>query len=186
MIKGGTLCQKYIEHTGEDKYTLGKLVFRGIYEDKYDKNIYIKILFDKKEYELTKLLEVSGFTPKVYGYFYCDNVVTMPDYTKEQADILMHNRKYPEDIKDIGELKYREFPDLVRYMVMEKISGKALVFYDKATVEKHIDEIYRLYNVLLDKGYVLNDFAARNIILSDEGKIYFIDFDPSFTKNTLQ
>jgi RIO-like serine/threonine protein kinase len=73
-------------------------------------------------------------------------------------------------------------------MVMEKIEGESLISGEnrKEKLELHIDEIYRLYNILYDKGYILGDLAARNIILSNDGKIYFIDFDPTYTQNTLQ
>jgi predicted Ser/Thr protein kinase len=186
MIKGGTLCEKINEHKGEDKYNLGKQYFPGVYEDEDDKNILIKIIQDKGEYKLSKLLEVNGFTPKIYGYFDCNNTVKVPNYTFEQQKIKAYNFSHPKDKKDLGEIKYKTHPKNVKYMVMEKIKGKSLVSSGEDTIIKHMDEIYRLYNILADKGYILGDLAARNIILSDDDKIYFIDFDPTYTIDTLK
>ena len=187
MIKGGTLCEKINEYKGEDKYTLGKQYFPGVYEDKNDENILIKIISDKGEYKLSKLLEVNGFTPKIYGYFDCNNTIKVPDYTFKQQKIKAYNFFHPKDKKDLGEIKYKTHPKNVKYMIMEKIKGKSLISIGEDLIIKHIDEIYRLYNILADKGYILGDLAARNIILSDdEDKIYFIDFDPTYTINTLK
>ncbi len=186
MIKGGNLCEKINENEGEDKYTLGENYFAGVYEDEHDKNILIKIIQDKGEYKLSKLLEVNGFTPKIYGYFDCNNTVKVPQYSFEQQKIKAYNFSHPKDKKDLGEIKYKTYPKNVKYMVMEKIKGKSLVSSGEDTIKKHMNEIYRLYNILADKGYILGDLAARNIILSDDDKIYFIDFDPIYTINTLK
>ena len=70
-------------------------------------------------------------------------------------------------------------------MVIERINGKSLDEVEPEIIEEYIDEIYRLYNILADKGFILNDLYDRNIILSDDKKIYFIDFDPLLTNDTL-
>ncbi len=187
-MKGGNLCDSYNEKIGKDVYVLDKEVFPNIFSDKNDQNILIKIIYDKDEYKLAKILETNGFVPKIYGYFDCTNNIKIPKYTIQQQRIKAYNFSNPKNKKDLGEITYINKPKNVKYMVMEKIEGESLIAGEnrEEKIKLHIDEIYRLYNILSDKGYILGDLAARNIILSNAGKIYFIDFDPTYTQNTLK
>lgn len=181
-MKGGTLCDKYNEQTGEDKYTLGELAFPGIYTDKEKPDVLIKIIRDKREYELAKYLAFNDFVPKVHGYFSCTNSESIAKYTFKQQRIKASNYSHPEKSpKSLGKISYESNDKLIRYMVMERIDGFSL---GKQDLPNNIDEIYRLYNILADKGITLDDLAARNIILSKQGKIYFIDFEPGYTEIT--
>uniref|UniRef100_A0A6C0E6W1 Protein kinase domain-containing protein n=1 Tax=viral metagenome TaxID=1070528 RepID=A0A6C0E6W1_9ZZZZ len=189
-MKGGKLCDSYKDQSGEDIYELGQPLFPNVYLDKNNPNLLIKIINDKNEYLLSKLLENNGFVPKVYGYFHCKQYIKVPKYTVAQQRIKAYNSFNPNSKKDLGEIAYTEVEKPVQYMVMERIHGNSLISSSPETnssnVKTYIDEIYRLYNVLADKGFVLNDLAARNIILSNNGKIYFIDFDPVYAENTMK
>jgi predicted Ser/Thr protein kinase len=184
-MKGGNLCDEYNDKVGEDIYSLDENPFPGIYTDKKNKSLLIKKINDKEEFKLAKLLHNNDFVPKVYGYFDCKKNIKVPQYSAAQQRLNAYNKFHPGDIQDIGEIKYTTHIENIKYMVMQRIDGNSLMSYSKDIIEMYIDEIYRFYNILADKGYILNDLAARNIILSNNGKIYFIDFDPHFTKNTL-
>lgn len=189
-MKGGKLCDSYKEQSGEDTYELGERLFPNVYLDKNNPKLLIKIINDKNEYLLSKLLENNGFVPKVYGYFHCRQYIKVPKYTVAQQRIKAYNSFNPNSKKDLGEIAYTEVEKPIQYMVMERINGKSLISDSPETnsknVKTHIDEIYRLYNILADKGFILNDLAARNIILSNDGRLYFIDFDPMYAVNTLK
>lgn len=189
-MKGGKLCDSYKEQSGEDTYELGERLFPNVYLDKNNPKLLIKIINDKNEYLLSKLLENNGFVPKVYGYFHCKQYIKVPKYTLAQQRIKAYNSFNPNSKKDLGEIAYTEVEKDIQYMVMERINGNSLMSdnpeTNSANVTSHIDEIYRLYNILADKGFILNDLAARNIILSNDGNIYFIDFDPMYAENTMK
>jgi hypothetical protein len=183
---GGKLCDILVDQSNDDVFTLGDNVYRGIYVDKHNPNVLIKIIQDKNEYILSKLLEHNDFIPKVYGYYKCKKYISVPKYTLEQQRIKAYNMYHPNDQRDLGEIKYdNSREDFPQYLVMERIRGDTLVNLNIDTIKNYIDEIYRLYNILADKGFILEDLAARNIIISHTGKVYFIDFDPELTNNTL-
>jgi hypothetical protein len=185
-MKGGELCEVYVEKIGDDNYELGEKMFINLYKDLNNPNVLIKTIFNKNEYSLAKLLEHTGFVPKVYGYFECKFITKIPKYTIQQERIKAYNKFHPNDQQELGEIKYQDKESFEKYMVMEKIDGTTLIDTNTDTIIQHIDEIYRLYNILCDKGFILDDLFARNIIVSNTGKIYFIDFDPNFTFNTLR
>jgi serine/threonine protein kinase len=181
-MKGGRLCDKYNDQSGKDTYTLGEHAFPGIYADKNDPDVLIKIIRDKGEYELAKYLAHNDFVPKVYGFFNCTNTESIAKYSIKQQRIKARNFSNPgKKPEPLGDISYESKDTNVMYMVMEKIDGNSLGEQD---LSNHIDEIYRLYNILADKGITLDDLAARNIILSDKGKIYLIDFEPVYTTIT--
>ena len=181
-MKGGRLCDKYNDQSGKDTYTLGEHAFPGIYADKHNPDVLIKIIRDKEEYELSNYLAYNNFVPKVYGFFNCTNTESIAKYSFKQQRIRALNFSNPgEKPIPLGDISYESKDTNVMYMVMEKINGNSLGEQD---LSNHIDEIYRLYNILADKGITLDDLAARNIILSDKGKIYLIDFEPVYTTIT--
>jgi len=178
-MKGGKLC----DNGGpNDIYTLGEHAYPGIYADKTNPDVLIKIIRQKGEFDLAKYLEVHDFVPKVLGFFDCTNNHQVVKYSFQQQRIKAHNWANPDNVKDLGSLSYETKEQKVLYMVMERIDGKSLAEVDN--LSQYIDEIYRLYNILADKGITLDDLAARNILLSKKGKIYFIDFEPVYTTIT--
>lgn len=181
-MKGGRLCDKYNDQSGKDTYTLGKHAFPGIYADKSDPDVLIKIIRDKGEFELANYLAYNDFVPKVYGFFNCTNTESIAKYSIKQQRIKARNFSNPGKTPEpLGDITYESKDTNIIYMVMERIHGNSLGEQD---LSNHIDEIYRLYNILADKGITLDDLAARNIILSNEGKIYLIDFEPVYTTIT--
>ena len=146
-----------------------------IYDEKRNPNIVIKELKTKKEYENMKYLESFGITPKIYGFYECIKRIKVPIYTREQSI----NKARGKPIE--GEITKNDKTILTKYLVMEKIHGQP-VYNDDTSIfdnnlKTYIDEIYRLYNILADKGITHNDFHANNILISDDGQIKIIDFD---------
>jgi serine/threonine protein kinase len=164
--KGGALCKSpYDSNIPEhDIYTIDSGLETNeytdnpayIFTDKHHPHVIIKLVKNPHEYKILKLLEHTGFTPKLYGFYKCNG--------------------------DRAKLKSFQ-PDSKMYIVMEKIEGHDLLELirnpsgaGKHIIDDHIDEIYRLYNILMDKGFIHTDLFLQNIILS-RGKIYFIDFE---------
>lgn len=154
-MRGGNLCDR--DYQGpNDKYTLGEIIIDGVvYVDKNDTSKIIKVIKKEnlQEYKVLKKLEHTGFTPIVYGLYDCS-----------------------ENDKTV-------------YLVMERISGTDLFEYiseqqdrgvnRQTIISSFIDEIYEKYNRLLDMGIIHVDLFLQNIILGENGKIYFIDFEHS-------
>jgi len=163
--KGGALCTEpyNIEPPKNDIYTIDSELETheytdnpyNVFVDRQYPNIVIKLVKNPHEYKILKLLEHSGFTPKLHGFYTCNG-----DKAK-LTSFQSHSRMY---------------------IVMEKIKGYDLLelvrnpTIGKKIIDAYIDEIYRLYNILMDKGFIHTDLFLQNIILSDD-KIFFIDFE---------
>jgi serine/threonine protein kinase len=68
---------------------------------------------------------------------------------------------------------------LTKYINIEKKNTET---FDKVSntiqfIIPYIDEIYRLYNLLMDRGIIQTDLYLQNIILGNDGRIYLIDFE---------
>lgn len=122
-----------------------------------------------------KHLESFGITPKIHGYYECIKHIKVPIYKPEQSISKAMGRPIE------GEIITKDKTILTKYLVMEKIHGKPVYDEDAAIFDNnlrtYIDEIYRLYNILADRGITHNDFHANNIIITDNKHIKFIDFD---------
>jgi serine/threonine protein kinase len=173
-MKGGSICK-----TGEvlaldplftngDRYTLGEdLEGSGkIFIDTDDELIAIKYFPEYNdrcinEGIILKRLNDSGFTPKYYGTYTCkDNL--KPVY-------VVMDRIMGEDLLFL----------LTKYINIEKKNTET---FDKVSntiqfIIPYIDEIYRLYNLLMDRGIIQTDLYLQNIILGNDGRIYLIDFE---------
>lgn len=173
----------------EDKLALDKN-YPNLFIDKKNPNRIIKIIKNEDEYKLSKILEHTGFTPKFHDLYIHKDTYKIPKYTREQERIRAKNyvyKNFPEKQQDIGLVQYEDKTKYTYYLIMEKINGNNLMHNNYIeNIKNNIDEIYRLYNVLSDKGFVFYDLFARNMILSEEGKIYFIDFDSCYIENTLE
>jgi serine/threonine protein kinase len=162
--QGGSLCNPPydINKPENDIYTLDAELSTheytdipvNIYTDALHPDVIIKIVQNPHEYKILKLLEHTGFTPKIYGFYKCNG-----DPAKLKS--FQRNSKM--------------------YIVMEKLEGHDLLELVRGPagldiLNDHIEEIYLLYNILMDKGFINTDLFLQNIILS-HGKIYFIDFE---------
>ena len=164
--------------------------YPNVFIDKKNPNKIIKIIHNEDEYKLSKLLEHTGFTPKIYDLYIDKSIRKVPKYTRDQQRIRAFNwyyKDFPEKQKELGIVHYENEIKYTHYLIMEKINGNNLLFkHPIENITNNINEIYRIYNILSDKGFILYDLFARNILLSNDGKIYFIDFDPHYIENTLQ
>ena len=160
-MKGGNLCGSDYEGN-DDKYTLGEIIIDGgVYVDKNDTSKIIKVLQKRnlQEYKILKQLEHTGFTPKVYGLYDCaehDKIVYLVMEKIPGVDLFEYVPKRQKELK-------KEGLDVSRETV----------------ISNFIDEIYEKYNRLLDMGIIHSDLFLQNIILGENGKIYFIDFEHS-------
>ena len=173
-MKCGSLCKSGEEiisldpsFTNGNVYTLGEELgeYPTIFLDENDESKIIKYfwMYDNKcknEGIILKKLNDSGFTPKYYGTYTC-NESHKPVYIVMER--IMGNNL---------------FELLKEYIITEK---KKENFNRKNAeiqfVEQYLDEIYMLYNVFMDLGIIQNDLFLQNIILGNDGKIYFIDFE---------
>ena len=114
----------------------------------------------KKEYKLSNLISSiktpkgNFISPHIYGLFNCKPTELYNDET---------------------------------YLVMEKIYGNSL---DDSSltkeeginnINKYLNQIFEIQNLLYDKGFILNDLNPRNIIITKDNKAKFIDFDDMYT-----
>lgn len=175
-MKGGSLCAGDVisldpEFTNGHLYTLGDYLDDGgetIRVDATDENIIIKSFYKydyrcKNEGNILKLLNNSDFTPKYYGTYACEEPYKIVYVVMERIigrdllallSIYINNQK-KDPIKKSLKLAEISMPFVVQY----------------------IDEIYRLYNVMFDRGIINLDLYLQNIILGDNGQLYFIDFE---------
>lgn len=161
---GGRLCE--FNSVDNDIYTKGRnfMNFSHLWLDENNENIIIKSTGSTIECENTrKLSEKFDFVPRYYGCYTCNSVKKRPRYGKP------------------GE--FDEIPVKNVYLVMERLNGKSIDDSSRTFEEKlellnnNIDEIYQKYEILCDKGVNLTDLYCRNVVIGDDGKIYFIDFD---------
>lgn len=181
-MRGGSLCEgnetfsldplfqdgnryEFGENLGE-----GDNIYEKIHLEKNDENIVIKFFYNyyngmNEGYILNKLND-CGFTPKYYGTYSCyrENQSSKPVY------VVM------ERIKG-----YNLLDLLFNYLEQEKINKKEdfnKTDTSKEFIDKYIDEIYQLYNLLMDRGIIHTDLYLQNIILNNpRDKLYFIDFE---------
>jgi tRNA A-37 threonylcarbamoyl transferase component Bud32 len=191
MLKGGKLCIH--NDYPDDIYTLGREIHYKVFLDKENENVIIKTKVSKDEYELSKNIHSIAidnnnhhFTPNIYGFFECFEITNIPKLTAQQQRIKAWNAFHPnEPQRDLGEIKYIEKKNYINYLVMERINGRTLedIISDNdnreniiGIIEKYINIIYEYYNILCNRGYKLNDLFSRNIIITNNDTIMFIDF----------
>jgi len=187
-MNGGKLCN--FANDPKDIYTLSDDLAPGVMIDKNDPNILIKRIRTKGEYTLSKKLASFGVSPKIYGFFECNDEKIFPKYSVQQDQI--KGRKYfdPNNTEEVGEpIGYTKQITNNKYMVMERIHGTSLhtddVEQDEINIKNNMDEIYRIYNIFCDNGIILRDLFPRNIMLGNDNKIYMIDFEPAMTTQQL-
>lgn len=135
--------------------------------DKDNENIVIKNVTSKTECKNTKMIsEIVDFVPRFYGCYTYNDIKLRPKYKKPGQ---------------FDEIKTENI-----YLVMEKINGRSLddstfTFEEKINLlRNNIDIIYSHYITLCDAGINLGDLFCRNIMMTDDGKIYFIDFEDDY------
>lgn len=169
--KGGQLCSaasaakasasvsaKTSVKAKKNTYTKGSpLPFSTIlFHDKYNPDVLIKKIQDKDEYTISKLISSI----------------------RDDNDEFISPHIYG----------FYECSDNELYMVMEKFDGHSLNIGTQNEVldniDKYLDKIFSIQNLLYDKGFILGDLFARNIIITNDNKVKFIDFDGTYTSNT--
>jgi hypothetical protein len=202
IMEGGKLCENI--NNPDDIYTLGNEIHKYIYLDQENENILIKKYVLKSEYELSKQIYIVAinnnnqhFTPNIYGFFECNEIIKIPKLTNEQQRNKVWNLHNPnEPQRDLGEIQYIDKNKKVNYLVMERFIGTTLqyiLFFENEEprfsfqetmqiVGKYIDKIYEYYNILCDRGYKLNDLFSRNIIITNNDDVMFIDFGPDLVE----
>jgi len=165
-MRGGALCNysEIFEGTTDDTYTLGEIIIDGgVYIDKYDPSKIIKVLnYGMHEYYILKMLEHLGFTPEIYGLYSC---------SKKNSKI-MYVVMERIDGTDLLHLLEEEYERNIQENRSTKSKDITFRF-----VSRFIDEIYELYIILLENGLIHQDLYLQNIILGNNGKVYFIDFE---------
>lgn len=169
-LKGGKLCN--FQNMEGDIYTKGSLLdpkFKHIWLDENNENIIIKKIKSEEECEMTKMMaDEFDFVPKYYGCFTCNDIERRPKYKKP-------NEYDERNVKNI-------------YLVIQRLNATSLddskYSIDKKIelLETYMSQIYEKYLLLCDKGIIWRDLYCRNILVDDEGKIYFIDFDFEFSE----
>jgi hypothetical protein len=192
---GGKLCENNNNINTNDIYTIGKEIHPMVYEDINDPTKLIKIIKNKREYNLTEKISTFELSAKVFGYFECTFFKDKIKYSVAQQRIQARNFNKVQlakkngvpsnklELEEVGEpINIEKIPYNVSYMVIERLNGNSLDKNNKNNnIIDNIDQIYNVYNLFLDKGIVLKDLFARNIIKTIDGKIYFIDFEPTLT-----
>lgn len=154
-------------NTVPDIYTKGRLFledFPHLWLDENNENIIIKSIKSRSECDNIKTLsERFDFVPRYYGCYTCDITQKRPRYKKPG---------------EFDEIKVKN-----NYLVMERLNGRSIddtsrTFEEKLELlQNNIDEIYEKYELLCDNGVDWGDLYGRNVVIGDDGKIYFIDFD---------
>jgi serine/threonine protein kinase len=178
-MNGGSLCKTSETHRSLDPdvrdvgdiYTLGEDLggYDTIFVDANDETKVIKFFSTynsncKNEAHILKKLNDTGVTPKYYGVYAC-NESNKPTYVVMER-IMGYDLLYLLE-QHISQERSRN-PAIKKEMITIQF------------VERYLDEIYEIYNKLLDLGVIQNDLYLQNIILNnDDGKLYFIDFEYS-------
>ena len=119
----------------------------------------------KTEYEISKfaatlLNDGKRISPKIYEFIECeDSLRTM-----------------------MGGIKVEPFLEKKGFMVMEKINGKSFQEMGFEKTKKYMYEIYKIINLLYDNGIVQVDLHPGNIMLTDDDRVIFIDFDGTWVQ----
>ena len=166
-VKGGSLCPG-----SNDNYKLKKrfndsLQTLQLENDDDEKEIPDKLVkkVSKTEYEISKfvstlLINDKRISPKIYEFIECeDSLKTMK-----------------------GGIKVEPFLEKKGFMVMEKINGKTFQEMGPELTKKYMYEIYKIINLLYDNGIVQVDLHPGNIMLTDDGRVIFIDFDGTWVQ----
>ena len=164
-MTGGRLCE--FNDVDNDIYTKGRQFISSmphIWLDKDNENIIIKNVTSESDCEIAKRIsEMFDFVPRYYGCYTCNDIKLRPKYKK------------PGEFDEIKNKKV--------YLIMERLNGRSLddntyTFEEKTNLlESNIDNIYFHYLILCDAGIKWRDLYCRNIIIAENGKLYFIDFE---------
>jgi serine/threonine protein kinase len=186
--RGGALCKPPydIDIPENDIYTIDRELEThehtdnpiNIFTDEQHPNVIIKQVKNPHEYKMLKLLEHTGFTPKLYGFYKCNgDRAKLKSFQKDSTMyIVMEKMDGPDLLELIRGEEARERERAIKEVrPIQNVSGPI--------VDMYIDQIYKLYNILMDKGFIHTDLFLQNIILS-RGRIYFIDFE--YVDNTQQ
>jgi serine/threonine protein kinase len=177
-MKGGALCgrgdfESIFPVGGEDIYTFGEelsssegeILSENVFTDKNDDTKIIKVFHEdstrsRNEYTILQKLEHTGFTPRLYGVYKCNNKIYVVMDRINGVDLSFLRDAYVKKEKRIDPKKTK-------------------VFIETEFINIYISEIYEKYNILMDLGIIPKDLYLQNIMLGEDNQIYFIDFEYS-------
>jgi len=163
--KGGSLCPGSNDNYKlEYRYhSLHTITFDDDDETEIPDKLVKKV--SKTEYEISKfvstlLIDDKRISPKIYEFIECeDSLRTMK-----------------------GGIKVEPFLEKKGFMVMEKMNGKSFQEMGSEKTKKYMHEIYKIINLLYDNGIVQVDLHPGNIMLTDDERVIFIDFDGTWVQ----
>ena len=152
----------------EPNYTLGEDLggYDTIFLDGTDDTKVLKYFMAytdrcKNEANILKKLSDSGFTPRYYGTYSCGE--------KHKPTYVVMDKIEGSNLLNTME----------EFITQEKRTNPSVKKPEMVIhfISQYMDEIYDLYNRLLDLGVIQTDLYLQNIMLSPSGKLYFIDFE---------